>query len=79
MIHLATIVQTSSYATGAWEQFDKAVKLKPEEADGYFYRGLAALQLKKNADAKADLQKYLQMDPTGGQAADAKELLKSIK
>lgn len=65
--------------TGAWEQFDKVVKLKPEDPDGYFYRGLAALQLKKNAEAKADLQKYLQLDPNGGQAADAKDLLKSIK
>jgi Tfp pilus assembly protein PilF len=65
--------------TGAWEQFDKAVKLKPEDPDGYFYRGLAALQLKKNAEAKTDFQKYLQLDPNGGQAADAKDLLKSIK
>jgi Tfp pilus assembly protein PilF len=65
--------------TGAWEQFDKAVKLKPEDPDGYFYRGLAALQLKKNAEAKADFQKYLQLDPNGGQAADVKDLLKSIK
>jgi Tfp pilus assembly protein PilF len=65
--------------TAAWEQFDKAVKLKPEEPDGYFYRGLAALQLKKNAEAKADLQRYLELVPTGAQAADAKDLLKSIK
>jgi len=65
--------------TGAWEQFDKAAKLKPEDADAYFYRGLAALQLKKNAEAKADLEKYLQLDPNGGQAADVKDLLKSIK
>jgi regulator of sirC expression with transglutaminase-like and TPR domain len=55
------------------------VKLKPEESDGYFYRGLAALQLKKKAEARADLEKYLQLDPNGGQAGDAKELLKSIK
>jgi tetratricopeptide (TPR) repeat protein len=65
--------------TGAWEQFDKAVKLKPEDAEGYYYRGLAALQLKKSAEAKADLQRYLQLDPNGGQAADVKDLLKSIK
>lgn len=64
---------------GAWEQFDRAVKIKPDEADAYFYRGLAALQLKKSAEAKADLQKYLQLDPNGSQAGDAKELLKSIK
>ena len=65
--------------TGAWEQFDKAVKLKPEDPDGYFYRGLTALQLKKSAEAKADLRKYLELAPTGSQAADAKDLLKSIK
>lgn len=64
---------------GAWEQFDRAVRIKPDEADAYFYRGLAAVQLKKNAEAKADLQKYLQLEPNGAQAADAKELLKSIR
>jgi tetratricopeptide (TPR) repeat protein len=64
---------------GAWEQFDKAVKLKPEDPDGYFYRGLAALQLKKKAEAKADLEKYVALAPTGSQAPDAKDLLKSIK
>lgn len=64
---------------GAWEQFDRAVKVKPDEAEAYFYRGLAGMQLKKNAEAKADLQKYLQMEPNGAQAADAKELLKSIR
>jgi Tfp pilus assembly protein PilF len=64
---------------GAWEQFDRAIKVKPDEAEAYFYRGLAGVQLKKNAEAKADLQKYLQMEPNGAQAADAKELLKSIR
>ena len=66
-------------AAGAWEQFDKAVRIKPDDPEPYFYRGLSALQLKKSAEAKADLQKYLELAPTGGQAADAKELLKSIK
>ena len=66
-------------AAGAWEQFDKAVKVKPDDGDAYFYRGLAALQLRKTAEAKADLQKSLELAPNGSQAADAKELLKSIK
>ena len=63
----------------AYEQFDKAAKLNPAEADAYFYRGLAAYQAKKKTEAKADFQKYLELAPTGDQANDAKELLKSIK
>lgn len=63
----------------AWEQFDKAVSLKPDDAEAYFYRGLAGVQLKKKAEARADLQKYLQVAPGGPQAADAKELLKSLR
>jgi len=64
---------------GAWDQFDRAVKIKPDDAEGYFYRGLTALQLKKNPEAKADLQKCLELEPNGSHAADAKDLLKSIK
>ncbi len=63
----------------AREQFDKAVRIKPEDPDSYFYRGLAALQLKRKADAKADFGKYLELAPNGAQAADARELAKSIR
>ena len=35
--------------------------------------------MKKKAEARADLQKYLELAPEGGQAADAKELLNSLK
>jgi Flp pilus assembly protein TadD len=64
---------------GAWEQFDRAVKLKADDGEAYFYRGLAALQLKRSAEARADFQKSLALDPTGSHAGDAKDLLKSIK
>jgi tetratricopeptide (TPR) repeat protein len=63
----------------AWGYFDQAVRIAPSDADSYFYRGLTALQLKKKAEAKADLEKYLELAPTGDQAPDAKELLKSVK
>ena len=64
---------------GAWDQFDRAIKIKSDDAEPYFYRGLAALQLKKNAEAKADFQKCLELEPNGSHAADAKDLLKSIR
>jgi Flp pilus assembly protein TadD len=78
-LNVGIVLLNKKNASGAWEQFDRAVKLKPDDADAYFYRGLAALQLKKKAEAKGDLEKYLQLDPNGSQAGDAKELLKSIK
>jgi hypothetical protein len=33
----------------------------------------------KNADAKANLEKYLQLEPNGKEAATAKEMLKYVK
>lgn len=63
----------------AWGYFDQAVRVAPADAESYFYRGLTAVQLKKKAEAKADLEKYLELAPEGAQAADAKELLKSVK
>jgi len=78
-LNAGIVLLNKKNAAGAWEEFDKAVKIKPDDPDGYFYRGLAALQLKKKEEAKADLQKYLELAPTGSQAADAKDLLKSIK
>ncbi len=37
------------------------------------------MQLKKNAEAKADLKKYLELAPSGGDADTVKELLKSLQ
>jgi Flp pilus assembly protein TadD len=78
-VNAGIVLLNKKNAAGAWEQFDKAVRVKPDDDDAYFYRGLAALQLKKTAEAKADLQKSLELAPNGSQAADAKELLKSIR
>ena len=78
-VNLGVILLNRKQPQDAWEEFDKAVRLKPDEADGYFYRGLAAYQSKKKAEAKADFQKYLELAPAGDQAKDARELLRSIK
>lgn len=59
--------------------FDRALAMNADLADGYYYRGLARLSQKHNAEAKADLQKYLQLSPDGPESKDVKELLGSIK
>jgi tetratricopeptide (TPR) repeat protein len=64
----------------AWTYFDQAVKVAPADPDVYYYRGLAAYQLKnRKAEAKADFQKYLELAPQGENAADVKEYLKTLK
>jgi tetratricopeptide (TPR) repeat protein len=52
--------------------------MKPDLADGYYYRGLSRMQLKQNAEAKADLKKALELAPDGPDAKDIKDLLKTL-
>jgi len=63
----------------AFEAFDRAVKENPERADAYYYRGLVYLNRNKNAEAKADFEKLLALDPNTKYASEAKEFLKAIK
>jgi tetratricopeptide (TPR) repeat protein len=60
-------------------QFDRVVKENPDLPDAYYYRALVYLNQGKNAEAKADLQKLLQLDPNNKYAKDAKEFLKDLK
>jgi tetratricopeptide (TPR) repeat protein len=77
-VNLGILLMNKKKFEDAWGYFDKAVTLAPAEADNYYYRGLAGMQLKKK-EAKADFQKYLELSPTGEYAADVKEYLKSLK
>ena len=45
----------------------------------YYELGMLYVRSGKNADAKANLQKYLELDPNGKDAATAKEMLKYVK
>jgi Tfp pilus assembly protein PilF len=59
--------------------FDKVVTRFPQNADGYYYRGLTSLQLSKNDAAKADLTKFLELAPNAPEAATAKGILDKLK
>ncbi len=60
--------------------FTKAIALDPKQVDSYYYRGLAEIQMKKNADAKADFQQVLALAaPDSSEAHDAKQLLAGLK
>jgi Flp pilus assembly protein TadD len=63
----------------AADYFSKAIQKRPDDSAPYYYRGLARYQLKDKAGAKADLEKYLSLDPSGKDAGTVKELLKTLK
>jgi tetratricopeptide (TPR) repeat protein len=62
----------------ALKQFDQVVQENPSLADAYYFRGLVNLNLNKTAEAKADFQKLLDLDPKNQYANDAREFLKSL-
>jgi tetratricopeptide (TPR) repeat protein len=63
----------------AADYFAKAVAAKPDFAIAHYQLGIVSFNLKKNADAKEHLQKYLELDPNGSEAETAKEILSVLK
>lgn len=62
----------------ALAQFNRVVTDNPDLPDAYYYRALVYMNKNKNKEAKADLQKLLQLDPNSKYAKDAQEFLKSL-
>lgn len=58
--------------------FTKAIELDPAHSPSYYYRGLANLQSKKNAEARADFQKVIALAPGSSEAGDAKQMLDAL-
>ena len=57
----------------------QAVAANDKMAPAYYELGMIYVRTQKNADAKANLEKYLELDPNGKDAATAKEMLKYVK
>jgi tetratricopeptide (TPR) repeat protein len=60
-------------------ELSKAVENKPDLAMGHFLLGMVSFNLNKKAAAREHLQKYLDLDPNGKEAATAKELLPLVR
>jgi tetratricopeptide (TPR) repeat protein len=59
--------------------FSRSIALDARYVDGYFRRGLAEINLGRVAEAKADLQKVLELSPTGPQADLARKAVEQLK
>lgn len=63
----------------ALENFDRVVVENPDLADAYYYRGLTYLATNKTAEAKADFEKLLALEPNHSRAGEVKGFLKFLK
>jgi tetratricopeptide (TPR) repeat protein len=79
LTNIGIVLMNKKQPAVARDYFTKVIESNPKDADGYYYRGLATIQAGKAKDAKADLQKVIELAPDSDQAKEAKEYLKSIK
>ena len=77
--NLAIIFMNKKRPDDARAFLTKAITADPNVPENYYYRGLANIQAKKNAEAKADFQKYLELAPNGSEAKEVKEMLQALK
>ena len=57
----------------------QAIAANDKFAPAYYELGMLYVRMQKNADAKTNLQKYLELEPTGKDAGTAKEMLKYVQ
>jgi tetratricopeptide (TPR) repeat protein len=62
----------------ALKYFTDAVNLDAKNAAGYYYRGLAEVQMKKVAEARADFQQVITLSPDSSEARDSKQMLDAL-
>ncbi|HXH38181.1 MAG TPA: tetratricopeptide repeat protein [Thermoanaerobaculia bacterium] len=79
LTNIGIVLMNKKQPAAARDYFTKVIEANPKESEGYYYRGLAALQAGKAKEAKPDLEKVIELAPNSDQAKEAKEYLKSIK
>ena len=77
-LNIGILLLNKRKAAEAEEALNKAVAVQPDLADAYYMRALARVQQKKKAEAKADLEKFLELAPDSPEAREAREILKSL-
>lgn len=78
-INIGILFMNKKKPADAMTYFTKAIELNARRGEGYYYRGLAEVQLNKYAAAKADFQQVLALSPDSPEASDAKQMLASLK
>ena len=77
--NLAIYYLRASDAPNAILYFTKAIAKDDKLADAYYWRGMSYVRAGKLAEAKADMQKVLEVEPAGPNAEKARKALEQLK
>lgn len=77
--NLAIYFLRKSDAPNAIDYFTRALAKDDKLGDAYYWRGMSYVRDGKLAEAKADMKKCLEVDPTGPNAEKAKKALEQLK
>ena len=81
VVHQNTLVNIglAHFNNGEMEEalvfLDRTVRDYPEFGQAYYFRGLVNLNLNNTAAAKADFERFIEMEPDSARAVEAKEYL----
>ncbi len=78
-LNMGILLYNTKRLAEADDAFTRAIAKKPDYAQAYYYRGLERYQAKRTAEAKADLQKSIELDPAGKDSETARQIVKSMK
>ncbi len=79
MLNLGITAYNAGEMDTAHDKFSRVLQDYPQNADAWYYLGLAELGRGKTAEAKAALERFLAIAPNHKSAADAKVFLAELK
>ncbi|HMO24613.1 MAG TPA: hypothetical protein PKC98_26920, partial [Candidatus Melainabacteria bacterium] len=77
-MNLGTAFQANNNNNEAIAEYTKAINMDGKLADAFYYRGTLYEFLNNKVAARKDYQKYLQLAPTGPNAADCKTRIQGL-
>jgi tetratricopeptide (TPR) repeat protein len=78
LVRLAFEAYDANDMVTAKERFNKALKVDPKYGPAYYYLGVIAVGRGDTAEAKSDLEQFLQLAPSDKEAEAAREMLKYL-
>ena len=78
-MNIGILFLNKNNAVDAATYFTRAIQLDSKRPETYYYRALAELQMKKNKEARADLEQVVALSPNSSEGKDAKQLLANLK
>jgi tetratricopeptide (TPR) repeat protein len=79
LFNSAAILWNQGKVAEAKAQFLRVLELNPKMADAHYFLGMCLVSENKPAEARAAMEQYLKLAPSGANAAMAKTVLESLK